>query len=147
MLIGAIALLAIFAVWYAWHWLDARTIYCPAAAPPPEAFVARTSLPSCGSYTFGFRDHAVPAAQRDCMNSARTRGTGAELKIVESTIEGDPITTYYRVFSPDQKVEVFVDYSTDRFGNFGWSHFFCWAAPIDYTPNPSCSDPKLQPDR
>ncbi|WP_236737528.1 hypothetical protein [Mycobacteroides franklinii] len=144
---GAIAVFAIFAVWMGWHWLGTRTIYCPAALPPPKAFTDRTPLSSCGSYTFGFKDHAVPAAQRDCMNVARTSGRGAELKLVESTIEGDPVTTYYRVFSRRQKVEVFIDYSGDQFSNFGWSHFFCWAAPTDYPPNPSCPDPTLQPDR
>ncbi len=147
MLIGAIAALTIFAVWWAWDSLGTRTIYCPAASPPPKAFTDRTPLPSCGSYAFGLKDGPVPDAQRDCMNVAKTSGRGAELKLVESTIEGDPVITYYRVFSPQQRVEVFVDYSGDQFSNFGWRHFFCWAAPTDYTPNPGCPDPTSQPDR
>ncbi|VEG14921.1 Uncharacterised protein [Mycolicibacterium phlei] len=89
----------------------------------------------------------MPAAQRDCMDNARASGGGGELKIVQSTIEGDPVTTYYRVFSPQQKVEIFIDYSGDQFSNVGWSHVFCWAASTDYRPNPSCPDPALQPDR
>lgn len=81
------------------------------------------------------------------MISGRTSGLGGELTVVQPTIEGDPITTYYRVFSPDQRVEVFVDPSTDRFGNSGWSHFFCWAVPLNYPPDPSCASPADQRDR
>ncbi|BAX96116.1 hypothetical protein MSTE_00781 [Mycobacteroides stephanolepidis] len=146
MLISAIAVLSIFAVWMGWHQVaDGPGHRKP--TPPPKAFTDRTPLPSCGSYTFGFNSHAVPATQKDCMNVARASGRGGELKIVESTIEGDPVTTYYRVFSPQQQVEIFIDYSGDQFSNFGWSHFFCWAASTDYRPNPSCPDPALQPDR
>jgi hypothetical protein len=143
--IGAIAVLAIFAVWMGWYWLDARTIYCPAASPPPAAFTERAALPSCGAYRFVRQD--LPAAQRDCMNNARASGRGGELKIVESTTEGDPITTYYRVFSRDQRVEVFVDFSADQFGNGRWNHFFCWAAPLNYPGDPRCDSPSDQPDR
>ncbi|MFA4084979.1 hypothetical protein [Mycobacteroides salmoniphilum] len=135
-------------MWSAWDWGNGRRVpWDRDPQPPPSAFIDRTPLPSCGSYTFGFRDRAAPAPQRDCMNNGRASGLGAELKIVQPTTEGDPVTTYYRVFSPQQRVEVFVDYSGDQFSNFGWSHFFCWTTPIDYSPDPSCPDPKLQPDR
>ncbi len=81
------------------------------------------------------------------MIAAKDSGRGAELTVVAHSTEGGPVTTYYRVFSPQQRTEVFVDYSGDQFSNFGWSHFFCWTTPIDYSPDPSCPDPKLQPDR
>ncbi|ALR10685.1 hypothetical protein MYCSP_03530 [Mycobacteroides saopaulense] len=144
MLIGAIALLAIFAVWNGWEWVtDGPGHRKP--APPPASFTQRASLPSCGTHIH-FRE-SLPAAQRDCMNHGRASGAGGELTVVQPTIEGDPITTYYRVFSPDQRVEVFVDSSADRFGNFGWSHFFCWSAPLNYPPDPSCDSPADQRDR
>lgn len=93
-----------------------------------------------------FREE-LPAVQRDCMDKARTSGLGGELTVVQPTIEGDPITTYYRVFSPSQRVEIFVDSSADRFGNFGWNHFFCWAVPLNYPPDPSCVSPRDEHDR
>ncbi|WP_078312899.1 MULTISPECIES: hypothetical protein [unclassified Mycobacterium] len=136
MLIGAIATLTVFAVWWAWNWTtDGPGHRRP--APPPISFTQRAALPNCGTHKHFHEE--LPAAQRDCMNNGRASGLGGELTVVQPTIEGDPITTYYRVFSPDQRVEVFVDSSTDRFGNTGWSHFFCWAVPLNYPPDPSCA--------
>ncbi|MFD6197456.1 hypothetical protein ACFWE3_12200 [Mycobacteriaceae bacterium NPDC060252] len=144
MLIGVIAALTVFAVWSGWNWTtDGPGHRRP--APPPTSFTQRAALPNCGTHKH-FREE-LPAAQRDCMNNGRSSGLGGELTVVQPTIEGDPITTYYRVFSPDQRVEVFVDSSTDRFGNSGWSHFFCWAVPVNYPPDPSCVSPADQRDR
>ncbi|CPW34028.1 Uncharacterised protein [Mycobacteroides abscessus subsp. abscessus] len=81
------------------------------------------------------------------MNNGRASGLGGELTVVQPTFEGDPITTYYRVFSTDRRVEIFTDASADRFGNAGWSHFYCWAVPLNYPPDPSCVSPTDQPDR
>ncbi|MBB4855463.1 hypothetical protein HNP40_002865 [Mycobacteroides chelonae] len=143
-LIGSIAVLSIFAVWNGWSWAAGGPGHRK-PMPPPTSFTQRASLPSCGTHRH-FRED-LPAAQRDCMNNARASGRGGELTVVQPTIEGHPITTYYRVFSPDQRLEVFVDASTDRYGSSGWSHFFCRTAPLNYPPDPGCNSPTGQPDR
>lgn len=144
MLIGAIALVVIFAVWNGWEsFTDGPGHRKP--APPPVSFTQRIALPDCGTHRYVRED--LPAAQRDCMNNGRASGLGEELTVVQPTFEGDPITTYYRVFSTDRRVEIFTDASADRFGNAGWSHFYCWAVPLNYPPDPSCVSPTDQPDR
>jgi hypothetical protein len=59
------------------------------------------------------------------MNAARTAGPGAELIVRRRTIEGDPVVTYYRVVPPEQAIEVFTDYTQDRYGHAGWVHQRC----------------------
>jgi len=75
----------------------------------------RRRMPSCGAYD------AVPGllpaeaqAARDCFLAAYGAGTEAELAITVISIEGDPITTIYRVLGAND-VELFVDASADEF--------------------------------
>ncbi len=76
----------------------------------------RRPMPSCGAYEVGLAAELPAEARtaRDCFLSAFGAGREAELAITVTSIEGDPITTIYRVLGPND-VELFVDASADKF--------------------------------
>ena len=92
----------------------------------PEAFVTRKPLFSCGDFVLA-PGATVPEVAWDCL-TAGVEG-GAELVIVRSTTEGDPIITYYRVGPGIDGVETFTDTSFDSFGSGDWERTTC--APGD----------------
>lgn len=61
---------------------------------------------------------------RACFWDVWQAGGQAEFASVQSTMEGDPIATIYRI-TPDGTIEVMVDGSRDRFGSGGWTLTRC----------------------
>ena len=92
---------------------------------PPASFENRSRLASCGDIEFTAAGEVIPTSAVECMNEARSAGTGAELVVRRWTVEGDPITEYYRVVPPDPGIEIFADNTRDRFGQRGWVHQRC----------------------
>lgn len=90
---------------------------------PPWSFLTREDLTSCGEVTRGV-DGEVPQDGVACLLAAQTNRTGAELKVTDYTVEGDPIFTYYRVVPDRSGMEVFID-SRDGYGKKGWTHNYC----------------------
>ncbi|MEU1973368.1 hypothetical protein ABZ477_17070 [Microbacterium sp. NPDC019599] len=90
------------------------------ATDGPAEFQSRAQLPSCGTVELDQGD-SIPSDALDCVADAGD--DGAELVVVAPTVEGDPITTYYRIL-PQGGWEVFTDMSEDSFGG-GWSHALC----------------------
>jgi hypothetical protein len=86
---------------------------------PPDWVTNRQSLPSCGEESGG------PNAEgRECLLEAFESERGAEFVSHESTIEGDPITNYFRVHETGV-VEIFVDATQDKFGSEQWERIRC----------------------
>jgi hypothetical protein len=76
---------------------------------------ARRRMPSCGANDAVAGELPAEAqAARDCFLAAYGAGREAELAITVISIEGDPITTIYRVLGAND-VELFVDASADEF--------------------------------
>jgi len=85
----------------------------------------RRRMPSCGSYTVTAGE--LPAADRsarDCFLAAFGNGTQKELSVTVHSMEGDPITTIYRVLGVND-VELFVDASADKFADVKQYHQRC----------------------
>ena len=96
-----------------------------ATALPGPAHPDRPTLPDCGRAELldieaGGRGEAV-----DCFEAALSEGTGAELVVVYSTIEGDPITAYYRAVPDGREVEIFSDNRQDAFRGVAWHYSHC----------------------
>jgi hypothetical protein len=61
-----------------------------------------------------------------CLLNAFEQGRPAELAATRPTIEGDPITVYYRVWpAADIAVEIFTDSSRDEFRSAAWTYAEC----------------------
>lgn len=92
----------------------------------PQAFVDRSTLPSCGETTAKGPDSTLtelyPQSIVDCLLRSRY-GKGAELSVTAFTTEGDPIRTYYRTAESASTVEVFLDRSRD--GGKEWVQISC----------------------
>jgi hypothetical protein len=85
----------------------------------PDWVTNRLPLEPCGT------EAVVPDVQaRTCLFDAYRAGRGAELITNESTIEGDPWTTYRRVHE-NGTVEMFIDATQDRFGSGEWERYRC----------------------
>ena|GEM_PF-4735964 len=85
----------------------------------------RRRMPSCGTYNAGDGELApADRAVRDCFLAAFGAGEQKEVTITATSIEGDPITTIYRVLGPDD-LELFVDASTDKFAAVKTYHQRC----------------------
>lgn len=95
----------------------------------PTEVVDRSTLPACGyettSQTDGFNDDG-----RRCFWDAYVHGQPAEFISTRPSVEGDPITTIYRMLGSGH-VEIFVDSTKDRYGG-GWSKLTC--ATLDPVP-------------
>jgi len=94
-----------------------------------ELTADRRRMPSCGAYDAppdGFRPDSPAEGRtaRECFLSAFREGRESELSITVSSIEGDPITTIFRVLGPDD-LELFVDASADRFSAVKAYHQRC----------------------
>ena len=84
--------------------------------PLPFCGLERAPAPSPGE----FIDRAV----RLCFWNAHLAGTEAEFASVQTTIEGAPIATIYRL-AADGSVEVLTDFTQDPFGPGGWQVATC----------------------
>jgi hypothetical protein len=96
------------------------------AAGVPDEFTNRSSLPDCGraDVTAGPPDAGGKEAI-DCFDAALADGDGAELVVVHSTAEGDPVTEYYRALPDGGGVEIFSDNRQDAFRGVDWHHASC----------------------
>jgi len=100
-------------------------LFLGACGYTPSALDSWPEKPSCGRWEN--RNEPVSADQRGknhCILGALADGRRAELIVTYHTIEGDPITEYYRVLSPG-RVESFVDSTRDSYGSRKWAHFLC----------------------
>lgn len=92
----------------------------------PQAFVDRSTLPSCGETAAKGPDSTptelYPQSAVDCLMNSRY-GKGAELSVTAFTTEGDPIRTHYRTAGNASTVEVFLDRSGD--GGKEWVQILC----------------------
>lgn len=95
------------------------------AAPIPKVVAERSPLPSCGVEIATTPAGPWNPAARKCFWSAYQQGRPSEFVSTRPTIEGDPITTIYRVVSAG-KIEVFMDTTQDRYSEpAGWWRFDC----------------------
>jgi hypothetical protein len=103
------------------------TIGCASLFPAgaPAEYTERAQLPSCGHEA---RSQVDPPDQemRSCLLTAFEQGRPAELAATFPTVEGDPLTTYYRVWpTADIAVEVFSDSSRDKWRSAAWTYTVC----------------------
>lgn len=92
-------------------------------APPPEWVTERGELPACGAEEVT-ADRLPNSQARECLYDAWRESRAAEMISERRSVEGDPITTIYRVL-PDGTVEVFVDMTRDRYGSGTWERLAC----------------------
>jgi hypothetical protein len=94
------------------------------AGPVPQQVAERSPLSSCGVEDATTQQGPWNTTARTCFWDAYQRGQPAEFISTRLTVEGDPITTTYRVLSAG-KVEVFMNTTQDKFGPEGWARFDC----------------------
>jgi hypothetical protein len=97
----------------------------PGCSYTPSVLEAWPEKPSCGRYEN--RNEPVSADQirkNRCLLDAVAAGRPAQLIRTYATIEGDPITEYYRVLGPG-RVELFIDSTPGQFGAQKWIHMVC----------------------
>lgn len=91
------------------------------AAAPPKTI-------DCGRYTN--MNWPVTSSERTknrCLVAAFQRGARAKLITARATVEGDPITIYYRVFRP-RRLELIADARRDQHGGpEDWYRSVCTA--------------------
>jgi hypothetical protein len=103
----------------------------PACSYSPSALESWPDEPSCGRYENLNEPRSTDQRQKDqCLLDALAAGRPAELIRTFATIEGDPITEYYRVLGAG-RVEVFVDSTQDSFGSRKWTHLLCEDVAIE----------------
>ena len=91
----------------------------------PSEIIFREQLPFCGEETLEQGGGGRNEKARRCLAEALRKGHAAELVSTSPTVEGDPITTIYRV-RRDGDVVLFVDDSEDAFAaRPGWSAVTC----------------------
>jgi len=91
--------------------------------PVLAQFLARQPLPDCGQVELGqLANPRDTKAIRACLKTAGS--DGAEASVTEPTVEGDPVTTYYRV-TPNGHWETYVDSTQDAFGSGEWEFMAC----------------------
>lgn len=98
------------------------------------ASVASPKPIDCGRYTNMNRPAtSTERSKNRCFVTAFRRGARAKLTTLRATVEGDPITMYYRVLSA-RRLEMIVDTREDRYGPRGWYRHICArvSAPPDY---------------
>ena len=88
----------------------------PKGGTTPRAFLERAELPSCGTVELGPGEQ-VSSGDIACLEEATT--DGAELAVARPTVEGDPITQYYRVL-PGGGWEIYTDMTRDAYGEGWW---------------------------
>jgi hypothetical protein len=95
-----------------------------------DQFADRPSLQDCGRTpvspgdTVGRSVVDVGREANECFDAALAAGTGAELVVEASSVEGEPVFEYHRAL-PEGGIEVFVDYKGGGFGEPSLSWFRC----------------------
>jgi hypothetical protein len=86
----------------------------------------RSSLQSCGEVDLKLGERLKQEAKSElsCLRAARDSDEGAELKVQFRTIEGDPVTYYYRVI-PGGTTELYVDSTKDPNSGEEWGYSAC----------------------
>lgn len=90
--------------------------------PVASSFAALPDAVACGSVTAGpgTDGPALTSTSLDCARAALAAGRTVAVDATSATIEGDPITTHYRV-RPTGPIDVWVDSSKDAHSNRRWS--------------------------
>ncbi|MFE5410308.1 hypothetical protein [Microbacterium sp. NPDC056569] len=88
----------------------------PKGGPTPASFLEREQLPSCGTVELT-QGEEIPTADIACLEEATS--AGAELAVTRPTVEGDPVTEYYRVL-PGGGWEIYTDMTRDAYGEGWW---------------------------
>ena len=89
----------------------------------PAAVRERPAMPSCGSETVhGPSDANIDG--RQCLWDSYLGKQPAEFITTQWTVEGDPITSVYRIL-PDGAIEVFIDSTHDAWSSKSWLHLAC----------------------
>jgi hypothetical protein len=89
----------------------------------PAAVRERPLLPGCGSETVRATADANLDG-RNCLWAAYLARRPAEFITTQWTIEGDPITSVYRILA-DGAVEVFIDSTHDAWSSRSWLRLAC----------------------
>ena len=120
---------------------DLAELVAPSAGPAYQRWLGRSTLASCGVVDTGRRPSELTVGEQagyDCLESARDAGEGAELQVDQVTVEGDPVTSWYRV-TPEGRLEVYTDATADAFGSGRWEYApsaaFDRAAAADAAPD------------
>ena len=94
--------------------------------PVREQWASRDSLADCGSLDLEQGDALEEKGTREiaCLDRALDSGGDGELVVRYPTVEGDPITEYYRVLS-DGTTEVYVDSTEDPNSDQTWGFASC----------------------
>jgi hypothetical protein len=79
---------------------------------------------ACAAFLVGCKGSDPVKEQWESRDSARESGRGAELKVQHYTIEGDSVTSYWRV-TPDGSTEVYTDRTEDAFSDQEWNFVVC----------------------
>ena len=90
----------------------------------PAVVRERSILPACGAETVHDARTEANVAGRRCLWTAYQDHQPAEFITTQWTIEGDPITSIYRVL-PGGAVEVFIDSTQDVWSAKTWLHLAC----------------------
>lgn len=115
---------------------ELSTVSTPAVTPSTSGrsgdverdFLRRPTLPSCGTIDLpnGSRADREDRDHVECFREGMVSTAGAELAVVNYTVEGDPIRTYYRAEPNAEGLLVFVDTTDDSFAGFpGWRARWC----------------------
>jgi hypothetical protein len=91
-----------------------------------------TGIDDCGVVENMTLGESAPGEAKvwSCLANARDAGSAAEVTSIMTTVEGDPIYSYYRV-TTNGTLEVYVDSTQDAFGSQEWSFVQC-PAPADH---------------
>jgi hypothetical protein len=102
----------------------------PTFAAAPAMVAARAPLPFCGDENISLPDGTPDVAARACFWEAYEAGSPAEFVSTNTTMEGDPIITIYRVTDAGT-VEVFIDSTKDRWSAMTWLRLECPELALD----------------
>jgi len=106
----------------------ATVLSLSACSGPPGEFAERVKLPSCGELQLEvpFGMSRLPSKAVTCMEQANSAPRGGELVVTYPTLEGDPISMYFRLEPGDDALQVWEDTSEDKFGgDTDWTRYSC----------------------
>ena len=106
------------------------------SADAPEEFRTRTPLPACDDVVLD-QGTQIPDASVACIEEAGS--DGAELAVVQPTVEGDPLVTFYRVGPGIDGMEIWDDATRDTFGDKRWHRAECETISV-FTPTGCTSE-------
>jgi hypothetical protein len=111
-----------FAVLACFAAIAVATAGCSLLVGTPPIVRDRLPLPACGAEVVR-NDGAWNAPGRRCLAAAGLEG--AEFISTLHTIEGDPVTSIYRVLPNGAGAEVFYDSTHDVWSDRTWLHYTC----------------------